>query len=168
MPIEERGGTLYLRASTTKVVMMAVVLGLSGVGQIAVGILDREQSSFFRTFLMVGGMAALTLTFIMMRQVRAGEPFITADRYGIHHRKLGSIPWADVTEISIGRGPGGPAVGIEVSDRKKYNDRLPSGFLNIFYKRRPNEPFLMIPARLMGTTPEELKARLEMAAGRGS
>lgn len=166
MPVEEHGGAVYLRMSPGRLVFTVFSFSMGVLAGIFLAIFPPFDSLVYRLLVLSGVLFCGAFLLAAARRLRADEPSFKADAIGLHQRVLGTILWQDVTAMSTGAGPYGPTLMVEVSDRDKYNERLPKGVRGLFYKRRPKEPFLQIPTRLFGANPEDIKAGFERVAGR--
>ncbi|MDP9066718.1 MAG: hypothetical protein M3N53_00015 [Actinomycetota bacterium] len=160
---------LVIESSPRKAKRNLFVVGLTGVVLLVAAVVPSDQGWAMRAFSLVGA-AICAGVFVAGRAAQLGrKPLLVADRDGLHHEKVGLIPWADIQSVRVEAiGLLGPVLRIEVNEREKYiaRHRNPVMRVNMRIGKATGHPFLALPGSLLERSPEELKAELERVAGR--
>lgn len=147
-----------------------LVLGASALGLLLASALSTDQSWPVRALWFIGGLVCIVLWMTNRDVILGRKTLLVADAGGLHHEKVGLIPWADVGSIATRSSTlMGPTLCVDVRDRDKYIARHPNRFMRFAMRfgKTTSYGFLVLPGRILDRSPDDLKSELERLAGRG-
>jgi hypothetical protein len=123
-----------------------------------------------RAFSLLGALLTGGIAWFGRRGVLGREFFLQASKDGLHHPRIGHIPWSDVKSIETVHGGFylETGLGIDVRERDELIARHPNAVMRLVMRvsKPSSSPFIFLPSKLLTDSPDLLKGKLETLAGR--